>query len=129
MPETLATLMRPAAVILHPEDRVRAALERMLTAKETVAPVLSDAGALVGVLSQKDCFRPALAAAYHQSWQGRVADHMTPEVVTLGAGTDLVAAAEQFLAQPFRVFPVTEGPQLLGMIDRADLLRAFLRHG
>ena len=129
MPETIATLCRRDIPRLAPDTAVRAALEQMLSADVSAAPVLDAGGALLGVLSQKDCFRPALAAAYHQSWTGQVADHMTRGAVSLEGGTDLVTAAEAFLDQPFRVFPVTEAGQVIGLLDRADLLTAFLRHG
>lgn len=92
-------------------------------------PVTSPSGALLGVLSQKDCFHSALNASYYQQWKGQVADHMTTEVRSLDAGTDLVTAAEAFIADPYRAYPVTEGDRLVGMLDRTDVLRAFLDFG
>ena len=38
---------------------------------------------------------------------------------------DIVAAAEAFLASPFRRFPVMQEGQLVGQIGRADILRAL----
>jgi hypothetical protein len=41
----------------------------------------------------------------------------------------MVAAAEAFLASPHRAFPVLDCGALAGMVDREDLLAAFLRDG
>jgi CBS domain-containing protein len=129
MTDHVAALCRADFTRLTPDLPMREAITRLVRDNASVAPVLDTGGALVGILSQKDCFRPALHAAYYQQWTGTVADHMTREIVTLDAETDLIAAAECFLSQPFRAYPVTAGGQLVGLLHRSDLLAAFLRSG
>lgn len=91
------------------------------------APVVDGRGALVGVLSRKDCLRAALHASYFRDWSGTVADFMTRDPETLDADLDIVAAAETFLAKEFRRFPVIKEGALVGLISRADILRALYR--
>ena len=129
MADTIAALCRTDHPRLVPEMPVRAAVSALVAARVSVAPVLDAGGALAGILSQKDCFRPALQAAYYQQWSGTVADHMTAKVATLDAAMDMVAAAEAFLAAPYRAYPVLAEGRLAGMLHRSDLLAAFLRAG
>lgn len=126
---TLATLTRRDFLTLTPTTPIRRASAQLLDAQASAAPVIDDSGALVGILTQKDCFRPALHASYHQEWKGSVADHMSRTMVCLPYDTDLTSAAEAFLTHPHRVLPVLEGARLLGLLHRSDVLAALLRWG
>ncbi|TCS66470.1 CBS domain-containing protein [Primorskyibacter sedentarius] len=127
--QTVGALMRKHGLTLTPDTPMRDAVTKLIEADASAAPVLDEQGALIGVISQKDCFAAALHSAYYQSWSGTVRQHMTTEVTTLNADTDLVTAAEMFRTMPYRAFPVLQNGQFHGMIDRADLLRAFLAFG
>ena len=79
----------------------------------------------MGVLSKKDCLRAAIEASYYREWGATVASHMSRDVQTIEAGTDILAAAKAFVASEFRRFPVMRGGRLVGQISRADVLRAL----
>jgi len=113
---------------LFPEMPIRRAAAVLADTRAAAAPVLDDAGRLAGLLSQKDCFRAVLHAAYHREWTGSVADHMTREVRTIGLDEEVIAAAEMFLAHPHRVLPVMDGAALAGMLYRSDVLAFLMRH-
>lgn len=125
----IARLIEADPLILRPEMAIRRAAARLVEARVAAAPVTDDGGALVGMLTQKDCFRPALQASYYQEWKGAVADFMSREVVTLPLDCDLVTAATAFLDHPHRAFPVLDGDRLAGMLRREDLLGALLAAG
>lgn len=127
--ERIVSIMRRDFPRLTPEMPIREATARLAEDGATAAPVVDAAGALVGILTQKDCFRSALHASYYRQWEGTVADRVTREVATLDASTDFVTAAEAFLEKPYRCYPVLENGELVGMLDRSDLLRTFLRFG
>lgn len=126
---TIASMMQAEPLTLRPDTPMREAAAALVAASAPAAPVTDQGGALLGVLSQKDCFRSALNAAYYRQWSGCVADYMSREVVTLPADTDLASAAEAFLDHPFRAFPVVQGKALVGVLTRSDLLAALLRLG
>jgi CBS domain-containing protein len=113
---------------LRPDMEILHAMEILLEHRISGAPVVNDAGDLVGVLSKKDCLRAALNAAYFQEWGSPVSGFMTGKVESLQADTDLVTAAERFLASSFRRFPVMEDEMLVGQISRADVLRALVEN-
>jgi predicted transcriptional regulator len=121
----IADYMSRDLVTLTPDMEINRALHLLLDRKISGAPVLDDDAQLVGVLSKKDCLRAALNASYYQDWGDSVADYMSTDVHTLGAGLDIVAAAEAFLNSPYRRFPVMQEGRLVGQISRADVLRAL----
>lgn len=127
--DTIAAVMQTDFLRLRPEMPMRDAVARMLAGHSTAAPVIDATGHLVGILTLKDCFGPAMNAAYYERWSDTVAHHMTAEVATLDRQTGLIAAAEAFRSTAIRSFPVVETGRVVGMLSRADLLRVFLRYG
>lgn len=125
----IASIMRRDVQTLTPDTPIRRAISILLDARAAAAPVLGEDGQLVGILTQKDCFRPALHASYHQEWTGRVADQMSPNVITVDARDDVIRVAEMFLSHSHRVFPVIEGSQVVGMVHRSDVLSLMLHVG
>ncbi|WP_375687731.1 CBS domain-containing protein [Pseudooceanicola sp. LIPI14-2-Ac024] len=126
---TIDAYMQLDFLSLAPDTPMKTAIARLVETGSPAAPVLDDAGLLVGVLTQKDCFAAALNSAYYQQWSGTVDQHMTPAVETMEADTDIVTAAETFQARPYRAFPVVRDDAVVGMLSRADLLGAFLALG
>ena len=121
---TVADCMTRDPVTLEPGTEINRAMARMIGAGVSGAPV-TEGGALVGILTAKDCFRAVLHASYHAAHGGTVAEFMAREPVTLDAGLDIVRAAEAFMASAHRRFPVMEDGRLAGIVTRFDLLRAF----
>jgi CBS domain-containing protein len=125
----IASIMRRDIQTLAPDTAIRQAIYILLEARAAAAAVLGTNGQLVGILTQKDCFRPALHASYHQEWTGRVVDQMSADVVTVDASDEVIRVAEMFLSHPHRVFPVVEGGQVVGMAHRSDVLSLLLQVG
>lgn len=125
---TIRPWMRTDLLTVSPETPVIEAVALLIRNDLSGAPVLGPTGALVGVVTAKDCFRAALHASYYQGAHEIVADFMTREVETIPADTDLVTAAQMFLERSFRRFPVVEEGRLIGVLSRMDLLRALDAH-
>jgi len=127
--ERIEAVMQTDIVRLTPDMPIREAVARLVETESAAAPVVDETDTLVGILSQKDCFRSALNASYYQQWSGTVAEYFTSDVETIEASTDFVTAAEMFLEKPYRTYPVVRGGQLVGILARSDLLAAFLKYG
>jgi len=125
----VGSITRRDVPVMTATTPIRHAVAVLVDARAAAAPVLDDDGALIGILTQKDCFRPALHASYHREWTGCVADHMTPDVVSVDAGDEVIRVAEMFIEHPHRVFPVLEGARLAGLLHRSDVLALLTRFG
>ncbi len=89
------------------------------------APVINEAGQLVGVISESDCLKHILSGSYYEEVGGRVSDYMTREPQTVSANTDIIDVARRFIREKRRRYPVVdEDGQLVGQISRRDVLRA-----
>lgn len=112
-------------VTVSDDMEINAAMNVLLKNRISGAPVLDDEGALVGVLSKKDCLRAALEASYYRQWGGPVRDYMTRKVRTIDADADILEATRIFVDSAFRRLPVLESGQLVGQLSRADALQAM----
>lgn len=123
--KTVRDYMTSRLVVLQSDMDLHRAMQALLAHDISGAPVVDERGSLVGILSEKDCFRAAFEASYHQEPSGRVANYMSVRVQTLDADADIVEVVELFLHSRFRRFPVLSGNRLVGMISRRDVLRAI----
>lgn len=123
---TVEQIMRAGSPHLSPATPIREAVAIFAGQRVACAPVIDEAGTLLGILTEKDCFRPMLNASYYQQWDGTVANYMSGNVRTLPTDLDLVSAAEEFLARSHRVYPVVRDGGVVGMLHRSDLFAAIL---
>lgn len=119
-------LMSTSLTVLAPELDVVRAMQILIEAAISGAPVVDAHGNLVGMLTQRDCLTAAFRASYHGEKAGPVADYMTREVESVPAETPLIELIERFYRSKRRRFPVLAGGQLVGQISRRDVLRAFV---
>ncbi len=118
----VGTIMQRDIPTLTPHTPIRRAIAVLVGTRAQAVPVLGDTEALVGILTGKDCFRPALHASYHRGWSGQVADHMSARVVTVDIDDELIGVAEMFLDHPHRAFPVLSDGRCVGLLHRSDVL-------
>ena len=90
------------------------------------APVLSEKGELIGILSEKDCLKIIVDRAYHNhpNQKSTVKDYMSREVATVDIDKDVAEVANMFLSSNFRRFPVVENGKLKGQVSRRDVMKA-----
>ena len=117
MTKTLVTFKRDTNIL----DAIHTLVEHRIAG----APVVDDAGNLVGMLSELDCLKVALQAGYYGEYGGPVADYMSGDVMTVNAEMSIVDLAQRFLDSRYRRFPVTDKNRLVGQISRRDALRAL----
>jgi CBS domain-containing protein len=121
----IADYMTTELVSFDPDDTIIEAMRVLLKRQLSGAPVIDQAGQMIGILSQKDCLAIVYNAAYHQEPGGQVQQYMSREVEHLEADCSVVEAADRFLHSNFRRFPVLREGRLVGLISRHDILRAL----
>jgi CBS domain-containing membrane protein len=93
-------------------------------------PVLDEDGELVGIVSQRDLFRGALARAlgYGETAQRRmlgmlvVKEVMTTQLVTVGPDAPIADAARTLVDRKIGCLPVVEGGKLVGILTESDFV-------
>ena len=117
--------MARTRVTFKPDTDVLDAVHVLVNKRIAGAPVVDDAGNLLGMLSELDCMKVALDAGYHGNWGGPVSDFMSEGVKTVDADMSIIDLAQEFVTSRFRRFPVMDGTRLVGQISRRDVLRAL----
>lgn len=119
-------------VTFHPEDSIDKVLEELTKRKISGAPVLDESGALVGVISERDCLAEIIKGKYTNTvrFPAKVKEHMSANVMTIDPDMSLFDAAQKFLEHKHRRFPVMKNGHLVGQISLSDVIRAFpkLKH-
>jgi CBS domain-containing membrane protein len=131
-------VMTAPVTTLKRNDKLTLADDVMQLGRIRHLPVLEDDGEeLVGIVSQRDLFRGALAQAlgYGQYAHRKlldtfsVKDVMTTDVVTTSADTPLVEAARVLIQRKIGCLPVVENGRLTGIITEADFVALVAREG
>lgn len=115
--------VRPLTLKTH--TPILDAVDFLLDNRITGAPVVDEAGTLVGVLSEKDCLRLIARGVDADLPKGSVGDFMTTELSTIEPDMNIYFAAGVFLGHTVRRLPVVEKGKLIGVITRFDILRAI----
>ena len=129
----ISQYMTDKLITARPEDGSRSTFFRMREHEIRHIPVVDDAGALVGIISDRDLRRPDwvdqapdLAHVYHLDDEVKVGDLMTPNPTIVHTYDTLHRAVQLFLEHRFGCLPVLDKTgALVGIVSPLDLLRAF----
>lgn len=136
-------IMTKDVVTVAPTAALKAAAAMMLEHGISGVPVV-DASGLVGVLSETDILFKERVHPERRRLLGRllhdpnapaavkldaqlVADAMTAPAVTIASGQPVSDAATTLLELGIDRLPVVDSGQLVGIVTRSDLVRAFIR--
>lgn len=124
---TAADLMTRDPFTLRPDDTLLHAVKQLTRRGFSGAPVVDEAGLLVGVFSQHDGIKAVLDTLYHDNPPARVAAYMSRELCSVLPETHLVDVAAVFVNRRLRRLPVVDRRgSLLGQVSRHDLLAVAL---
>lgn len=118
--------MSTELLTFSPDMDVMAAIHLLVRSGHSGAPVVDAQGAVVGMLSERDCLKVGLTATYGEcSLGGPVREYMTPALVSVTPDTNLLEVACKFLDSPIKRLVVLQDGKLVGQISRSDVLRAI----
>jgi CBS domain-containing protein len=141
----VSDVMTPRVISVSPQSTVLDAARLMLKNHISGLPVVDDKGKLVGIVSERDFLRrpeigterkrssrfdaffaPAEAAEDYARTHGvRVHDVMTAEVITANEDTPLDKVVHLMEKHDIKRLPVLRRGKVVGIISRANLVRAF----
>lgn len=122
------------------------ALTLLINSQESALPVVDEGGSLVGIVSEFDLIRHVMGSdagklaafqsqlekggdlndAYSHALKARVTTIMTAPVITAQEDSKLQAVADLILAHQVQRIPILRGTSMVGMVRRADLMKALL---
>ncbi len=140
-------IMTPRPVTVTPGASIAEAAQLMLEHRISGLPVTDGKGALMGIITEGDLLRRAeigterhrsrwlelllgpgrLAQDYVDVHARKVADAMTAEVVTISPRQSLESVVELMEQHRVKRLPVVTHGRLVGIVSRADLVRALVR--
>ena len=145
--QTVSDVMTSPAISIEPATPIRDVALLLVEHSISGLPVVGAGGSVIGVISEGDLLvkeggpgaihhRP-LARLFGESRETQealarveartAADAMSSPAITIDAAAPLQAAAALMVERRVKRLPVTDGGALVGIVTRADLVRAFLR--
>ena len=141
----VADVMRYRVVTVTPETTIAEAAGLMLRDGISGLPVLDSAGALIGIVTEGDLLRRTetgterkrphwleillgpgrLAGEYVHTHGRKVEEVMTRKVATVTKEAPLGDVVSLMERRHIKRLPVLEGQKLVGIVSRADLLKAL----
>ena len=142
-----ADVMTGELLSVRPDSSVFEAIRVMLDHRISGLPVIDDAGRLIGILTEGDLLRRSetgterhrprwleilmgpgrMAGEYVRTHGRKVGEIMTREVVSVTPESGLNEIVELMERRRIKRVPVLDGDKLVGIVTRADLLRALAR--
>ena len=139
-----ADVMTSAVITVSPDHGVKHAAAIMMANRVSGLPVIDDERRLVGIISEGDLLRRTelglgaiahltgpsptdeeRARAYVRANSWKVADVMTCDLVVVDAEAPVSEVASLMAHHGIKRIPVLRGGTLIGIVSRADLLRAI----
>ena len=142
----ISEIMTQEVMSVAPQTPIREAAEIMLKNHISGLPVIDERDVLVGIVTEGDFLRRAelgtekrrpkwlefvvnpakLAGEYVHSHSRTVANVMTTQVYTVGEETSLQEAVDVMERRQVKRLPVTRAGRVVGIVTRANLLRALV---
>lgn len=110
---------------VKPDTPLSDAVNILLAKKLSGVPVVDDHGSVIGFVSEQDCMRSMLSASYFCENTTLVEDVMIKSPLIVDSQESVVQVAEKMISNKLRVYPVVNQGTLIGLITRADILRAL----
>ncbi len=140
-----ADIMVTDVITVKPDSQVQDVAGLMLANRISALPVVDDAGALVGIVSEGDLLRrneagtghdrawwlkllmsrENLAAEYVKEHARKVADVMTRSVVSADPDTPVADIASLLERHRIKRVPIVRNGKVVGIVSRANLVQAL----
>ncbi len=127
-PMTVNDYMTRKLITFRPEQSVEEVIQALIRHKISGGPVVNEKNELVGIISEGDCIKHISESRYHNlpMENRKVEQHMIKDVETIDGNMNIFDAANKFLNDKRRRFPILENGKLVGQISQKDILKATM---
>ena len=119
----VGSVMTSPVLAVSPDAQVDEAYRTMLRFGHQALPVANAEGEVLGIMTRKDLDK----AHMHGLDRAQIRDFMTEGVIGITSGASLEEAHRLMATYSFERLPVMENGRLIGILTRADLVRALYR--
>ena len=123
---TAKDIMARSEATLSPDTDIYVAMKRLLKRHLTGAPVVDENHRLLGMLTERDCFKVLVGGALDGLPSGIVRDYMTSPAESIPPTASLSDVVHIFLTRSYRKLPVLDHTgTVVGQVNRRDALIAL----
>ena len=128
-PLTVRDYMARKLITFRPEQSVEEVIQALIRHKISGGPVVNEKNELVGIISEGDCIKHISESRYHNlPMENRLVEqHMVKNVETIDGNMNIFDAANKFLNEKRRRFPILENGKLVGQISQKAILKATVK--
>jgi|JI7StandDraft_1071085.scaffolds.fasta_scaffold03050_8 CBS domain-containing protein len=124
----VADIMQRHPLTFNTQMSLVAAVDLLVERGVSGGPVLNAQSQVIGFLSEHDCIRRMLMAAYYDETVALVQDVMKTSPMTVAPELALEDMAQLIVANTPKLYPVVDDDRrLLGVVSRGDVLKALDR--
>ena len=128
IPFKVSDFMTTKLITFRPEQSVEDVIDSLINNKISGGPVVNDKNELVGIISEGDCIKHISESRYYNMppENDKIENRMVKNVETIDGNMNIFDAANKFLRDKRRRFPIVEDGKLVGQISQKDILKATI---
>ena len=128
IPFKVSDFMTTKLITFRPEQSVEVVIDSLINNKISGGPVVNDKNELVGIISEGDCIKHISESRYYNMplEDDKIEKRMVKNVETIDGNMNIFDAANKFLKDKRRRFPIVEDGKLVGQISQKDILKATI---
>jgi predicted transcriptional regulator len=125
---TIRPFIEKNSVMIKCDTPIKDVINLFIQHRITGAPVINNDLSVIGFVSEKDCIGKLLLAAYYCDQMPSVNDVMSTKVVAMSPDDKILDVAKIMAETPPKLYPVIENGKCIGVISRANILKALFTH-
>ena len=129
IPVKVRDYMSTKLITFSPEQLIEEVIESLINNKISGGPVVNEKNELVGMISEGDCIKHISESRYYNMPMDnvKIEGRMVKNVETIDGDMNIFDAANKFISEKRRRFPIVENGKLVGQISQKDILKATLK--
>lgn len=128
IPFKVSDFMTKDLITFRPEQSMEEVVDSLINHRISGGPVVNDKNELVGIISEGDCIKHISDSRYYNMpmEDDRIENCMAKNVETIDGDMNIFDAANKFLNDKRRRFPIVKDGKLVGQISQKDILKATI---
>ena len=128
IPFKVSDFMTKNLITFRPEQSIEEVIDSLINNKISGGPVVNDKNELVGIISEGDCIKHISESRYYNMppEDDKIENRMVKNVETIDGDMNIFDAANKFLSDKRRRFPIGKDGKLVGQISQKDILKATI---